>query len=570
MAKPTLGGLTIHGSLRARCDGSESVLFVADGGLLVIGRDGGNIVVNPRTDTTRLSVTAKGITPHWLLFGGGAFGGLLSGLLTWFFRQNHIGDAKATLELGERGTWELEGSPEIVKLLAKILTDLSPKGVGPRPVTEAQAGERPSEYPDAIVPKSTAAAAVRREPSARHAGYRAIWPFMLAATMLAAGLLQMPLGYYSILRLTVIGASLYGVASGIRSNWLPRAFVFGLPACLWALVWGPGREFWSPLDLLGCFGFLLAAGGYRAGDWQRDRLRNSGVPTTRDWGIIVTGGLVLIGVLVVITWRSLVVPHQQTSTTPSADVQTARSAAQTVSRVGSIAPTAGASTLPSAQPALLTFKGVGIELRAPRDDSAASVCIATESISGRGPSCYSPAPIASLPWSHWPKVSIQTLKPRFDVILFEVSAFGGGSGSLRSISLLTLVDRASSSAQQPQHRDGHTLSPLIDFRLDGDQSEYRLWDLPEISDMPVLVTANFLWRDDDGGHFAAHRYTITAYTYHPSLPDDGNALVGDRGSYELQDGFVTVTKYPGLDSADSVKVLEHERTVILARLKAQH
>lgn len=73
--------------------------------------------------------------------------------------------------------------------------------------------------------------------------------------------------------------------------------------------------------------------------------------------------------------------------------------------------------------------------------------------------------------------------------------------------------------------------------------------------MPVFVTAEFNWADGEG-HFGEHRYTITSYIYNRQV-----------GRYLKADSFVTGKKYPGLDSADTIKVLESEKRTILARLR---
>ena len=44
------------------------------------------------------------------------------------------------------------------------------------------------------------------------------------------------------------------------------------------------------------------------------------------------------------------------------------------------------------------------------------------------------------------------------------------------------------------------------------QSEYHFWNLPALSAMPVLVTADFVWSEGET-HFSQHRSRITSYVY---------------------------------------------------------
>jgi hypothetical protein len=87
------------------------------------------------------------------------------------------------------------------------------------------------------------------------------------------------------------------------------------------------------------------------------------------------------------------------------------------------------------------------------------------------------------------------------LILFFATFSGCGSGTLTDYSLLTI-------------RSGEfiKLSPKIQLT---NQSEYKLWDLPEYSPLPILVTADFLWDFKTETHFSHHRYRIHAYLYDP-------------------------------------------------------
>jgi hypothetical protein len=136
-----------------------------------------------------------------------------------------------------------------------------------------------------------------------------------------------------------------------------------------------------------------------------------------------------------------------------------------------------------------------------------------------------------------------------DLVLFSATFSGGGSGDLTDLSILA-------------ERGGELVDLLPAVQLTN-QSEFKLWILPRYSRLPVLVTADFIWDFDamkasnysEETHFAHHRYGIRVYIY------DEKA----QGFLERID-YVTQKKYPGLDDLDSVRVLNAERPVILAKL----
>jgi hypothetical protein len=78
--------------------------------------------------------------------------------------------------------------------------------------------------------------------------------------------------------------------------------------------------------------------------------------------------------------------------------------------------------------------------------------------------------------------------------------------------------------------------------------EYDAWKESNISSMPIVVTADFIWAEGEG-HFAAHRYRITSYQY----DEQG-------GTYSQRDQYVT-------DKAYDDNVLQQERATIFVRLK---
>lgn len=136
------------------------------------------------------------------------------------------------------------------------------------------------------------------------------------------------------------------------------------------------------------------------------------------------------------------------------------------------------------------------------------------------------------------------------LVLFSAMFSGCGSGTLTDFSLLTVKNGEFAS-----------LAPTI--RLTN-QSEYKLWSLPEISHDPVFATADFIedlkafeksGRSEET-HFARHRYHIEAYAFDPL-----------KGRYILKATFDTAKKYKGLDESDKVQILDAEKAEILERLR---
>lgn len=160
------------------------------------------------------------------------------------------------------------------------------------------------------------------------------------------------------------------------------------------------------------------------------------------------------------------------------------------------------------------------------------------------PQCYAP-PRASPPFGPDPKAKVVQLKTGLDALLFEVSATAGGSGSTHLLALLV----------PGKAKYLWNLTPELTF---GDQGEYRLWYVPSISDMPLLVVAEASWGAGET-HFSKHRFFVTAYSFDPALR-----------VYSLRDKYLTSGKYPSFDEVDSINVLEPERDEILARLRRQH
>ena len=168
------------------------------------------------------------------------------------------------------------------------------------------------------------------------------------------------------------------------------------------------------------------------------------------------------------------------------------------------------------------------------------VCVASAPM----PQCYTP-PKANPPFGTEPKAKVVQLKSGIDALLFEVRATAGGSGSTHLLALL-------------EPGKGKYLSNLTPDLTFGDQSEYHFWNVPSVSDMPLLVLADASWGSGET-HFSKHHFFVTVYSFDSALR-----------VYSLRDKYLTSGKYASFDEVDVINVLEPEREEILVRLKRQH
>jgi hypothetical protein len=168
--------------------------------------------------------------------------------------------------------------------------------------------------------------------------------------------------------------------------------------------------------------------------------------------------------------------------------------------------------------------------------SPASVCL--KSLHDK--ECYIP-PEHNPPFGLNPKAKEINLNSDVDAVLFTVESSAGGSGSTTAISIL-------------KESKGKLIDLLPELSV-SNQSEYGLWNESSISNMTILVTADFVWVGNEV-HFASHRYRISSYIYDPQ-----------KQKYELTDQYVTEKKYSGLDKSEIITVLEPEKSTILRRLK---
>jgi hypothetical protein len=149
-----------------------------------------------------------------------------------------------------------------------------------------------------------------------------------------------------------------------------------------------------------------------------------------------------------------------------------------------------------------------------------------------------------MPYAINPKATEVDLKGGASLMLFSADFPDAGSGgAVTSIALLEFRG----------DRHLRNLLPAIEV---SNQSEFLVWNLPGVFDMPLLVTADFDWDFDPGEtHYGRHRYWIEGYAF-------------DRktGTYKKAIKYLTKQAYPGLDDTDRIVVLEPEKLTILAKL----
>ena len=158
--------------------------------------------------------------------------------------------------------------------------------------------------------------------------------------------------------------------------------------------------------------------------------------------------------------------------------------------------------------------------------------------------CYS----APQGFGRTPSLSVVELRKGEPVLFFE-AASGGVSGWRLHFALLKFCDR--------DEYPGCKVDELQDlFQLEvSNQSQHTFWEVPEISDSRIFLTADYVWGPREA-HYSDHRYIVSVYA---RRTDDFDGL-----RYYLVDQFMTVHYYR---SESKVDVLGAEKQEILARLQ---
>ncbi len=152
-----------------------------------------------------------------------------------------------------------------------------------------------------------------------------------------------------------------------------------------------------------------------------------------------------------------------------------------------------------------------------------------------------------------PSLSVVELRKGESALFFE-AASGGVSGFSLHLALLEFCDRVQFPGCKVDQLDD-----LFPYELDvSNQSQHAWWDLPEISDSKVFLTADYVWGPREA-HYSDHRFIVSVYV---RRPDDFNEL-----TYYLADRFMTVRLYGYKNDGELDDVLGAEKQEILARLK---
>jgi hypothetical protein len=128
-------------------------------------------------------------------------------------------------------------------------------------------------------------------------------------------------------------------------------------------------------------------------------------------------------------------------------------------------------------------------------------------------------------------------------VFFSAIFSGGGSGTLTRLAVLRYVSNG------PNGR----IENLMPWVGATNVSESAMWTLPDLSNYPVLVRADFIWGDGEV-HFASHFYKVEAWKFDPG-PD----------RYAKAFTYTTSRKYNGGDHSP-IRVLGPERAEIIRRL----
>jgi hypothetical protein len=170
--------------------------------------------------------------------------------------------------------------------------------------------------------------------------------------------------------------------------------------------------------------------------------------------------------------------------------------------------------------------------------------------------CFSQKPDDASPPCFTPEAQVGTVKYAFQsvealsveqvfqvngsesAILFVARFSGGGSGSLRLLSLWKQVGT------------NQTLTNILPRVLLTEQGEYKILPVTKNGHHGVFVTADYRL-DRDESHFSPHHFDISIYQL--SAGRDAFAKIG---SYE------TTKKYPSLDDVDEIQVITFEMVEI--------
>ena len=140
-----------------------------------------------------------------------------------------------------------------------------------------------------------------------------------------------------------------------------------------------------------------------------------------------------------------------------------------------------------------------------------------------------------------PKFKIVPFTGSERAVLFTARYSAGGSGSSNLWALLVFGR-------------GHKWKNLLPSLTTSEQSDHLYWSSGDFSSFGLFTVADYVFLKGET-HLGAHRYRIRTFE-----------LCRSKDTYVLADEFVTKGKYPGLDEADTVRVIEPNLSLIQKRL----
>ena len=158
---------------------------------------------------------------------------------------------------------------------------------------------------------------------------------------------------------------------------------------------------------------------------------------------------------------------------------------------------------------------------------------------GTGPqSCIFTAPSHDPAFGAYPQVSSMTNGSGERFFLFSAVGHAGGSGGEIYLALLK------ETPDKLQNVLPYMVIPTI--------SEYKIFDEPTVSNFPILVIAEHIWKNNEA-HFDKHYYKIAIYTM-----DTVSGLYSNHGNYTTKQKFAS--------DGWQVDILKYERKSIMTVL----
>lgn len=195
----------------------------------------------------------------------------------------------------------------------------------------------------------------------------------------------------------------------------------------------------------------------------------------------------------------------------------------------------------SGNPTLPKFMGREVTVTAAETDDTGTDSKGPASVCIEGPpsrQCYT----APGDFGRFPEVTALQLGKGVPGLLFSAGS-GGVSGWEIHFALLHL---------SPETGLQNLFMPSVSVP---NQSEHAIWNLPELSESPIIVIAGYVWGPDEG-HYGEHRYIVSSYAKRSSSLPEGLY-------YYLEDQYMTTRGY----DLEKSHILDSEKPEILTRLR---